>query len=394
MTNLHRILSAVLFLGALSGCSENLAPVSPNTGDVDTKFIFEPTNQELNGNVTGYEIRNRDGWINFGLVMPALSKADLFNFQLSSMLSPKDDVLRVAGRSVEVPSNVSIPRQAERYSIITVRLNKPRYTLPVSSNRFPSHLGVLNGRFPLDDVIDEFQAGGSLAGVLDEFQYSGYKIAKTSGTSALDFDVSDSNINGRQGFELRTSVPRGYVALAIALSRNNIGDGSIYFPTDIKTLRPNRPKNLVATNGVTGAVVMFPEEALDSVRESLDKPFPFSLVWGDFKPNTLMPLLNNKVTARGKNINIQLDSINDDFNVLGYEVQVFAKSGENFRVVENKAAFGQLPSSINLSRSLLPSDKLRVDVFAQDRSGNGRARNKSRMVQLSKFMSRYEIEVR
>ena len=75
------------------------------------KFL---ASSELRGRTTGHTVRDRDNIIDYALVMGAMSRQDLLNFQIQKVMSPLNDKITVVGQDVEIPSNISLPRQTER----------------------------------------------------------------------------------------------------------------------------------------------------------------------------------------------------------------------------------------------------------------------------------------
>ncbi len=69
----------------------------------------------ITGQVTQLPVVDKDKQIDFGLVMSALTRADLLNFDLNSVISPINDIMKVASYTIPVPSNVSLPKQKESY---------------------------------------------------------------------------------------------------------------------------------------------------------------------------------------------------------------------------------------------------------------------------------------
>ena len=67
----------------------------------------------IKGQVTQLPIENGDKQMDFGLVIPAVTKADFIGFSLDSVISPIDDKITIVGNEVKIPTNVSLPKQKE-----------------------------------------------------------------------------------------------------------------------------------------------------------------------------------------------------------------------------------------------------------------------------------------
>ncbi|MEZ4871580.1 MAG: hypothetical protein R2827_04890 [Bdellovibrionales bacterium] len=66
--------------------------------------------------------------MDFSLVTPALTRSDLIGLEFTSIVSPYTDVLSLPlGQSQKVPSNLTFPKQKERYAFINITFEKPQY---------------------------------------------------------------------------------------------------------------------------------------------------------------------------------------------------------------------------------------------------------------------------
>lgn len=126
---------------------------------------------KISGVVTGLPVADGDKNIDFGLIMASLTKADLFNFDISKIISPYGDTLSAMGQEFEVPSNVSIPKQKERY-IINITLDKPVYTF-LTSSLGTKHLFAAAGRFVFKPVVDELRDGTPFYELINYFNLTG-----------------------------------------------------------------------------------------------------------------------------------------------------------------------------------------------------------------------------
>ncbi|RME15082.1 MAG: hypothetical protein D6797_07455, partial [Bdellovibrio sp.] len=87
----------------------------------------------IKGKTTSYGRLRRDGKIDFGLVLPALSREQMIRFNISTIMSPDFDTIRVIGRRFLIPSNISLPQQTESY-ILPLRFNKPSFRLSLNDS--------------------------------------------------------------------------------------------------------------------------------------------------------------------------------------------------------------------------------------------------------------------
>ncbi len=72
---------------------------------------------EIKGTTENYVIKNNDGLVDFSLIIPGMDYEQMINFDLGKVISPANDILKVASYTVELPSNLSLPQQTEKYFI-------------------------------------------------------------------------------------------------------------------------------------------------------------------------------------------------------------------------------------------------------------------------------------
>ncbi len=184
----------------------------------------------------------RDGRVDFALVTPSMTRLDLLNFDLSSLISPESDRITVAGRSIDLPSNISLPDQVENYSIISIRLNKPEFRTFVKEPGTYT-FSALRGQFPVKQVIDELRNDKSVFDIMNHFNFVGSGQIEAQVNSSLDgqnisvnqyrFDQADVLVKG-------PNLAKGHMAFSLSLSEVN---GKLS-PVDLKRLRPGIPQRL------------------------------------------------------------------------------------------------------------------------------------------------------
>lgn len=189
-------------------------------------------NYELRGETTGY-VTSRDGWIDFGLVVPAIDRSKLLDFDLSSVVSPEMDAIRVIGNSIQVPSNISIPNQTENY-ILPITLNKPSYR---SYFRQPGKYQVvaLHGRFPFRRVVDQIRSGRALLDVLNEFEFKQSRlddvVVRSVSGNQLDLDVTGDFFDAT--VEVRAPSFGGAFSMITAAM---VKKENVSYPSDVKAI--------------------------------------------------------------------------------------------------------------------------------------------------------------
>lgn len=124
---------------------------------------------ELSGVTTGHNVVNHDGFVNVGLLIPALTRKELFNFDINNIMSAQLDDMSVMGQNVKVPSNVTIPRQSESY-YLPITLEKPRFHInfPEAGNK---RLFAASAKFPFSEVIDGLRGGRRMTDMINYFKF-------------------------------------------------------------------------------------------------------------------------------------------------------------------------------------------------------------------------------
>ena len=195
---------------------------------------------ELNGITTGFGTLVKDGFVDVGIVIPALTRADLANFQASTLLSPENDVIKAAGQTAYLPSNITLPEQSESM-IITVKLNKPTYRM-YFDRRANYKMVSAHVKFPFKKVIQESQSGNAGIELVNYFTFLEAGITNTvvaTDKQTVNLPVNqlkfDSSVTA-----LAPVVTKTQSVLAVAL----VKDGTQLYPTDIKNLASKESRKL------------------------------------------------------------------------------------------------------------------------------------------------------
>jgi hypothetical protein len=98
-------------------------------------------------------------------VIPVLSRTDVFNFDINTVISNEVDTITLLGQSVDIPANVSLPEQRETY-IFPITLKKPEYRLNFSSIGAKKVM-ALRGQFQLKPVVDELRSTKDFIGIIN-----------------------------------------------------------------------------------------------------------------------------------------------------------------------------------------------------------------------------------
>ncbi len=195
---------------------------------------------EVSGKTVDYQGLTQDGYLDFSLVIPALTEKNILNFDISSVVSNQNDTMSVAGNNFEIPSNISIPRQTESY-FFDITFDKPGYRMPVR------HVGdykfvTAHGRFPMKKVVDEIRGGKTIFEVINYFEFLGggqKDISLSASVTNQDISVNQFKFDKKVTVKA-PSFDSQYEMMSISLSNQ----GGYLFPADLKRMKSARPQDL------------------------------------------------------------------------------------------------------------------------------------------------------
>lgn len=222
-------------------------------GNIVLKLNPLPLSQqaEMRGNVTQLPVVNGDKLIDFALVMPAVTRADLLSFDIGQVISPYTDTLSAAGQKSDIPSNVSIPKQKESY-IIGITLDKPLYRLKMSQlgNR---KVVAARGRFVFKDVVSELRKGKSFHDLINHFSIEGGSMRDVTIVSGVtNLEIAGNDIQFNQQIPVKTaSALADEIQIVLAAS----DFAGFMMPTDVKRATHGEPLNLQSIAGKQTMIV-------------------------------------------------------------------------------------------------------------------------------------------
>jgi hypothetical protein len=196
---------------------------------------------KLSGLTTGYPSLAKDDWVDFSLIMPSLTREELFGFDMSLVLSPEVDHISAAGQDLSVPSNLGIPNQTESY-IVPITLNKPLFRIffrEAGSYRVTAS----HARFPFKTVVKEIRAGKSFYDVINYFEFQGSTPRQVLATKdfQMDFNIRERLFNSKVQVQAPT-FPNHLGMLIIAMAESE----GYLDPVDIKNFSSSESRTLVA----------------------------------------------------------------------------------------------------------------------------------------------------
>ncbi len=397
----------------------------------------------LNGSTSGYEAKDFDDQLDFGLIIPILEKSEIFNFSLSSILSSKTDTIRTAGSSIKIPSNIALPKQREKYLFLPINVKKPNFRLPVRNDKPPKAVILLAGSMPFTNTIKSLRKGAPLFSVINSFVFKSFSLNLiTDLESTLELTAGENLIKDHHiSFNVPFEIDKDFISLGLNLSSYISRTGAYYyFPTGIKTLETPQdlsskkeyntpiivviPKNTFTTNNKKeNAKQSFssdsphPETSLNnnedtqqpfprnlelffsshlSTEETVKKPLPFSLVWNESQPTKMLPLGKDfvvfKKTDKAQSIFIDNSKLLN-FKILTYNLTTFNSEG----VILSENTFKTMES---MTWALdIPISRIRLDVLAVDpgdpivESINSLYMFDEDIIEQAKYITRYEKDI-
>lgn len=221
----------------------------------------------------------RNGWVDFALVLPTFRKSDLLGFELSQVISPETDRITIVGNNIDIPSNISLPRQRETY-VIPITLDKPQFRTEVrrtGENEFVA----THAQFPFRETVDHIRGGGSIFDIIKDFRFIGAGLESTNVTQQNSrLNISVNQMRFQDTMTVRgPSIANDQMMFTLGL----VNREGRYFPTDLKFLESNQAiqlrtvqgqgevfKAALLTNKADGVVS---QETIESIfQEELDPP--------------------------------------------------------------------------------------------------------------------------
>ena len=187
---------------------------------------------QVSGDTIDYGRLRQDGYVDFSLVIPALTQRSLMSFDIGALIRPVSDSLNIAGRSFEIPSNISLPYQKESY-IIPITIDKPAYRMFVNKPGFYKFFAT-HGRFPLKKVVDEMRKDKSIFEVINNFEFMGggqKDLQVNKSVAGQSISVKQIAFDQMIQVQAPTLSPQHEM-----LSLSLVNQGGHYFPSDLKRL--------------------------------------------------------------------------------------------------------------------------------------------------------------
>ncbi|MBS1972014.1 MAG: hypothetical protein JSU04_17010 [Bdellovibrionales bacterium] len=268
------------------------------------------TQFEVKGTTTGHNIQDRDGIIDFGLVIPAMTRNDFLAFNIDAVISPQSDVITILGQDAEVPSNITFPKQKESY-ILPVTIDKPNYRTYFAEGGVQKVFAA-RGRFPFKQVVDKLRNKAPMYELVNDFTISGGGLKDlniTKSSTQMDLSVTDMDFKGK----VNVTAP------AIAGDETMMAVGVAHFneymvPTDVKVVKSGQKQSL-STLDNKGSVlsVLKKSKDLDSSGPGTDRLSAVLVPAGNGVAPQFLPIMADPSMAA--NGDLLLQKMNSIFGV-------------------------------------------------------------------------------
>lgn len=272
----------------------------PGNLEIKLRPIPSKTMYEVSGLTQGHPVVDKDGYIDFGLVLPGLTKTDLLSFDMDTVISPEDDIISAAGQEMKVPSNVTLPRQRESYGIFPVTLEKPTYRVYFNQLGV-SRIFAARGRFPFSTVVGELRNGAKFPDLINHFAIQGGGIRDIeiiNNKAKLDIPIKELNFTDKKTVNA-PNIAKDELFISVSVTENS----GYLIPTDVKRTSGNKAIALNTLPNSTSQVlgVVKKQNEMTSGKPGADRLSATVLPFTDGVKPTMLPLLANP-TMNGPSI--------------------------------------------------------------------------------------------
>lgn len=391
--NFFSLLITFSLLGCKNSSTSNPEELKFSTTPLISKFKRAQTLQEfaLFGTTLGFGNLRTDGNADFGLVLKSFTKEDLFQIELNDLMSTAFDKISVIGNSIEIPSNVTLPEQRERY-ILSINLNKPTYKIQFNSEDDPQ-IVLLHGQFPFSDVVQGFRNDEPLLKLANRFNilsYSEYSFNNPDPKANFKVDlVAGQKVHGSNFLaKAPQNVASDYSYVVVALDQK----AKHYLANNLTVLAKNEIRNLKISSPSTYIFSGLIHESFVNAESKSMAKYKMSLQLQESSSWTseLLDFIENIKLTKDQ-LSYAMPS-NKGHNELGiaYNIIEISPFGEETVLTQN-TVLGAWAPTIDLS--FLPSLKkpkhsYRIDLFFAAASHAQIARDYEDLFELAEYISR------
>lgn len=200
---------------------------------------------EIRGNTTNYPGLSDGRHVNVGFVLPTFKRMEVPNIDLMALVSPETDSITVFGKTIHLPSNLSVPTQSANY-ILPITLSKPQFRM-IFDDPSERKLAVVHVRGVLQELVDDMQGGFSITKVANKVQFIGGTVKSHAGgqkPAFISMAVNESTFT--PGIQVKAPrFPKTQNMMVVAMP----DWGGVYGISDIKSVKSEGTVRLVGPRG-------------------------------------------------------------------------------------------------------------------------------------------------
>lgn len=275
----------------------------PQTQTIRLKKIPGTQATELKGVTQGHPIVDKDGILDFGLVIPALTREDLLSFNMNTVISPEVDTIRIAGQEINIPTNVSLPKQKEKY-FITLTLEKALYKINFPQRGQVRRVFAAKGRFPFEDVVDKMRNNVPFHELINDFTITSGSlrdIELKDPSNRLDIPTQDFQFSQKKKFK-SPSFARDELLIAVGVANEN----GYLIPTDLKRLAPSETRALgtIPNSNSSVLTILKKSKEMESTLPGADRISASLIPFDDGVSPTLLSLMPNPKVIHQRELSV------------------------------------------------------------------------------------------
>lgn len=218
---------------------------NPESLTIQMRAMAVGPQYEIKGTARNLPVEDKDGYIDFGLVMPAFTKLDLLSFNINAVISPQVDRITVMGQKLDVPANISLPEQTEKYGFFSLTLEKPAFRI-YAAQQGVKRVFAARGRFPFKSVVDDMRAGKEFYELINDFRINGGGIRDIDVRGETKLDVPTRELNFTDKIEVAApSFRSDEIFMTVGLANQS----GLMVPTDVKRIEQGKSLKVNALPG-------------------------------------------------------------------------------------------------------------------------------------------------
>lgn len=280
---------------------QTLLMQKPGAFQIKLSPAYMKTRPMIKGQVSGLPVKDGDKMFDFSLVIPTIAKGDLMSFDLDSIISPfNDEVDVILGKKAQLPSNISLPTQKEKYNfLISLTLSKPDHRI-YTPNYGQKTFYAFSGKFPFKEVIDQVNDDKKFYEVLNLFQFTNGSIREVTvagPTTALNIPSGEIKFEGPAVNVKSATTAADEVVMLLTL--NDLSGGR-FVPSDVKRLEANQTATLKTIAGKPVHIVSLLKKSTDfdpATQDTANRSSASMLPYKAGMQSSLLPLLPSGPTV-------------------------------------------------------------------------------------------------